>query len=353
MDVVILHNAVAADASAADRDVLVQAEAIAGALARLGHRWQLLPCTLDLETVRRQLAELQPDVVFQLVESLAGCDQLAALAPALLDHLGIPYTGAPTTALLWTNHKLLCKRRLRLAGLPTPDWFALERESHAGEEFDGANPGAAHPSADTPGVWILKAIGEHASFELEDDAVIRTSTAEELSGAIVARTHRLGRPCFAERFIDGREFNLSLLAAPQGVEVLPPAEIDFSAFPPNTPRLVGARAKWDESSFEFQHTPRRFEFSQADVPLLQELCRLATGCWQLFGLAGYARVDFRVDAWGRPWILEINANPCLSPDAGFAAALARAGIPFEQAVQRILDDATIAGKSAAVSPSHA
>ena len=58
-----------------------------------------------------------------------------------------------------------------------------------------------------------------------------------------------------------------------------------------------------------------------------------------FDLHGYARVDFRVDGEGRPWILEVNANPCLSPDAGFAAALARADIPFHDAVARILDDA--------------
>jgi D-alanine-D-alanine ligase len=66
---------------------------------------------------------------------------------------------------------------------------------------------------------------------------------------------------------------------------------------------------------------------------------LAVECWRLFGLAGYARVDFRCDEAGRPWILEINANPCLLPGAGFAAALERAGIGYDEGIQLILDAA--------------
>ena len=102
---------------------------------------------------------------------------------------------------------------------------------------------------------------------------------------------------------------------------------------------MGHRAKWDEQSFEYHHTPPRFDFPPADQPLLERLTGLARQCWDLFGLRGYVRVDFRVDAAGRPWILEINANPCLSPDAGFAAALAQAGISFAEAVRCILADA--------------
>jgi D-alanine-D-alanine ligase len=131
---------------------------------------------------------------------------------------------------------------------------------------------------------------------------------------------------------------VALLAGPDGVEVLPPAEIDFSAFPPEKPRIVGHRAKWDENSFEYNHTPRTFDFHEADRPLLDEISGLSQKCWELFSLRGWARVDFRVDTEGRPWILEINTNPCLSPDAGFFAALARAGIPFDEAIQRIVEE---------------
>jgi D-alanine-D-alanine ligase len=131
---------------------------------------------------------------------------------------------------------------------------------------------------------------------------------------------------------------LSILAGPQGPQVLPPAEIIFEGYDADQPRIVGYRAKWDVDSEEFRQTPRSFDFGPDDRPLLAELQALALQCWQLFGLRGYARVDFRVDDHGRPWILEINANPCLSPDAGFAAALARAGIVFSRAVKWIITD---------------
>ena len=137
-----------------------------------------------------------------------------------------------------------------------------------------------------------------------------------------------GGECFAEAYIDGREFNLSLLASKAGPQVLPPAEIRFEDYPEGKTRIVGYRAKWHESSFEYLHTVRSFEFPPEDDELLSRLKDLAVRCWSLFDLRGYARVDFRVDRDGRPWVLEVNVNPCLSPDAGFfAAAATRPGSP--------------------------
>ncbi len=348
MRVVILHNAVSADDSAADRDVLVQVASVAGALSHLGHCSALVACTLDLGAAREQLAAGRPDVVFNLVESLGASDWLASAATALLDTMGLPYTGSSTEALLLTNHKLLAKQRLCQAGLPTPQWEALETHRAAGATDPrrprGPAAGANFRSlrdfgsfSDT--LYVIKTLWEHASFELDEHSIVRPADATALVDALRESIRRLRRPCYAERYIEGREFNLSVLAGPNGPEALPPAEIDFSAFPPGKPRIVGQKAKWEEGSFDFQNTPHRFDFTPSDGPLLDQLCGLARDAWQLFGLGGYARVDFRVDAEGQPWILEINANPCLSPDAGFVAALDRASIPFDRAVARILSDA--------------
>jgi D-alanine-D-alanine ligase len=197
--------------------------------------------------------------------------------------------------------------------------------------------------ADRAGRWprnvILKPVWEHASLGMDDSAVMSVASADEQRRRVNDWAQWLGRPCFSEDYIDGREFNLSVLAGPHGPEVLPPAEIDFSAFPDDKPRIVGYQAKWEPESFEYQHTPRRFELPAADAPLVKRLCELARETWTLFGLAGYARVDFRVDHSGEPWILEINTNPCLSPDAGFAAAIAQAGLTYEAAIERIIADA--------------
>jgi D-alanine-D-alanine ligase len=103
-------------------------------------------------------------------------------------------------------------------------------------------------------------------------------------------------------------------------------------------QIVGYRAKWDEQSFEYQHTFRRVAFSPNDGLLLEQLADLTLRCWRVFDLRGYARVDFRVDAAGRPWVLEVNANPCLAPDSGFVAATQQAGYEFTQVVRRIIAD---------------
>jgi D-alanine-D-alanine ligase len=323
-----------------DQDTLVQVRAVAEALASLGHEPAPVSCTLDLAALRDELLRLRPDVVFNLVESLGGADSLGYLPSAVLDALGVPYTGNRTEALFLTTHKLLGKQQLRQAGLPTPAWMESGRiidegrEGHeGGQEDSGKN--SSCPSCSS---WILKGIWEQGSRGLDDEAVLRDVEPAEVRRQLAERAARSGRPSFAEQFVEGREFNLSVLAGRAGPDVLPPAEIDFSAFPPGKPRIVGHRAKWQADSFEFHHTPRCFAFPPSDAPLLGRLRSLAEQCWTLFGLRGWVRVDFRVDAAGQPLILEINANPCLSPDAGFAAALEQASIPFDQAIQRILED---------------
>jgi D-alanine-D-alanine ligase len=237
--------------------------------------------------------------------------------------LGVPYCGCRTESLFLTTHKTLAKERMRQAGLPTPEWMEPDKPL-----------AASHVSRN----WIIKGVWDQGSRGMDDGAVLRNVESAEVRRQLSERAARSGRPCFAEQFIEGREFNLGLLAGPDGPESLPPAEIDFSTFPPEKPRIVGHRAKWDAESFEYRCTPRHFDFPPSDAPLLARLGDLARRCWTLFRLRGWARVDFRVDAVGEPWILEVNGNPCLSPDAGFAAAMEQASITYDQGIQRIMED---------------
>jgi D-alanine-D-alanine ligase len=107
----------------------------------------------------------------------------------------------------------------------------------------------------------------------------------------------------------------------------------------NKAKVVDYRSKWVEDSFEYHHTPRRFDFPEEDDPLIKQLTELAIQCWYLFNLRGYARVDFRVDVNNYAWILEVNTNPCLSPDGGFSAAVGQGGLTFNRAIERIVQDA--------------
>ena len=323
MRVLLVHDHIDRADGPDSQDVLAQAAAVAEALGRLGHASGRLACTLDLASLMRELQEGGADLVFNLVESLAGQGRLIHLAPACFDVLGLPYTGCRTEALFLTSNKLLAKQWLRAAGLPTPDW--IEADIPLPEQVVGRD-------------WIIKSVWEHASIGLDQDSVVRTIDSPELRQRLRRRGGK-GAPWFAEAFIDGREFNLGLLAGPDGPEVLPPAEIVFAGYPPGKARIVDYQAKWDEDSFACRHTLRRTDFPAGDRALLDELGRISLACWRLFRLSGYARVDFRIDAAGQPWVLEVNANPCLSPDAGFAAALDKAAIPFPQAVARIVADA--------------
>ncbi len=312
----ILLGEIAADAAPDEQDGLVQAAAIATALRALGFTVE------TLAAAAAALRALAPALTINLVESIGGQGRLVHLAPALLDALGLAYSGAGTEALLLTSNKPLAKRLLRQAGIDTPDWVeAVTPESNV-----------SHGS----GPWIVKSVWEHASIGLDATAIVADAAA--LPASIAARRRRFGGDWFAERFIDGREFNLSLLGTGGEPMLLPAAEIRFVDFPPAKPRIVDYAAKWHPESFEYRHTQRVFPTSAADAPLLQRLGTLAGACWTLFGLRGYARVDFRVDTGGTPWVLEVNANPCLSPDAGFVAAAERAGLDFAAVIRRIVAD---------------
>jgi D-alanine-D-alanine ligase len=375
MRVAVLYNAVSQQDTIEDLDVLVQVNVVRESLKRLGHEHFAVACTLDLDSMKDQLRKLRPDIVFNLVEALHGDDSLVHLPPAVLDSLKLPYTGSSAESLFLTTHKLLAKERLSCAGLPTPKWIVQKSavEAHENPCLVGTHPApfptayvapgeiSPHPNplrAPTGAMrsmvgwsgeggmsrWIIKGVWEQGSRDMDDDAVF-SGEAPEVHRRLRERVKHTGRPAFAEEYIEGREFNLAMLTGPGPVIVLPPAEIDFSAFPAEKPRIVGYRAKWLADSFEYNNTPHRFDFPAADRTLLDHLEELARKCWKLFMLRGWGRVDFRVDQNGRPWILEVNANPCLSPDAGFAAALQRVGIEFDDAMRRILDEAEPAGSN--------
>jgi D-alanine-D-alanine ligase len=296
-------------------DTLTAAEAVAGALGVLGFATEIIGLALDLAGLE-DLPSRRPLLVFNLVDAVNGDGRLAPFVPARLDALGLCYTGAGTSAWLKTLSKIGTKLKLAHAGLPTPDWS---------EDGTGLDPDAH---------IIVKAVWEHGSLGLDEASVIRGAEAGQ---AIAARNLRWKTEHFAEVFIEGREFNLALLEVPSGVEVLPMAEIVFDGFDRGAPKIVGYDAKWAPDSPAYLGTPRRFGVEREAPALAAKLSELAQACWVLFGLTGYARVDFRLDRTGAPQILEVNVNPCLSPDAGFAAAAEVAGLSYTDMIGRIVE----------------
>jgi D-alanine-D-alanine ligase len=294
-------------------DTFQQAREVAACLAELGDAVVTLAFGPDREATAAALRRDRPAVVVNLVEDLPeGSDQLQRV-PAFLARLGLRFTGASASALTQLADKRAMKAALRRAGLPTP-------------------PDAPGPD----GRLIVKSAIEHASIGLDATSVV--IGAEAAAALIAARRAQFGGAWFAEAYVAGREFNVGLLETAAGLRVLPIAEIRFLGAGAG-PRIVGYAEKWATDSAAYAETPRVFPAAAADRPLLDALARLAREAWAVFGLAGYARLDFRVDAAGRPFIVDVNANPCLARDAGFCAAAERAGLRQTDIVAHLIEAA--------------
>ncbi|MCA1755901.1 MAG: ATP-grasp domain-containing protein [Bacteroidales bacterium] len=318
--VLILIGELSDSAAPDELDVLRQARVVEEELINSGYNTSRAFMGTDLGKTLRVIERSEADIVFNLVESIGGKAELIHIAPALLKSVPVPFTGSGPEAMMNTSNKVVAKRIMEMAAIPTPRFIIT------GDQTRKAS-----------GRYIIKPILEDASVGINDDSIVEGDIPAKLSLVSI----KSYRQVFAEEYIAGREFNLSVIAGKNGPVVLPPAEIIFRDFPEGKPEIIGYNAKWDESSFEYNNTIRSFEFDRADALLLEELKEISLSCWRVFGLNGYARVDFRVNESGKPFVLEVNANPCISPDAGFYAATLQAGMSFGEVIERILADTSV------------
>jgi D-alanine-D-alanine ligase len=316
--VLVLHSDIVPDAPPEEKDTLVAADAVTAALARSGRA--VAKAAFRKERLVSLLERHRPDIVFNLVEGVDGLGRLAPQAPQMLAALGVPFTGVGAEAMALTGDKPRTKQRLRAAGLATPDWS----EPPTWDGIDG-------------GRYIVKSAVEDASLGLDDGCVV--SGLAQMRARAEACKARFGGSWFAERFVEGREFNIALLQVGSGLRILPMAEMRFEFWPAGKPRIVGYEAKWEEDSCGWRGTVRAFGVEKREPALAARLADACRRVWALFGLTGFVRVDFRVTLTGEPLILEINANPCISPDAGFAAAAAEGGLTYEDLIAAILEAA--------------
>ena len=328
MAVVILYNTPTPTASAGDQvwresdeGVLPAVDAVAAALDVLGvpHR---AAGVLRLEDIPGALRESSGAIVFNLVERLDGRISDFNMVPAVCEALRHPYTGNPSDCLSLTLDKWLTKARLGAWGVDTPAGFVVP----VGATVD--------PRVAPPPPLMVKPLQSDGSEGIDAGSVV--ADAAGALAAAVRRVHeRCGQPALVEPYIDGREFNLSVYERAGAPVVLPVSEIDFSLFPAGRPHIVDYEVKWIPGTIPGHVSPRRCP-ANVDEPLAARLRALALRAWDACGCRGYARVDMRVDRAGRPYVLEVNANPDISPKAGLPAALAAARISFPEFIQEIL-----------------
>ncbi|MSP61111.1 MAG: ATP-grasp domain-containing protein [Myxococcales bacterium] len=297
-------------------DVEIAARGVAGALARRGHHPVVdgLDCA-GIGRLIRLLSDDPPDVVFNLCESLRTDARHEVVLPALLDLMGVPYTGSGPVALGIALRKDRAKALLRDSGVPTPD--AVTLTSVAGE-------------CGLPFPLIVKPTREDASVGISSASVVHDRAA--LDAAVAHVVHALHQPALVERFIEGRELYVSLLGN-DPPSALPMHEIDFTDLPAGLPRIVSYSGKWDPTSPEFLGTrPTRCFLSDA-VRLRVE--RAAQSAFKALDLADYGRVDVRLAADDTPYVIDVNPNCDLTDGAGFSRAGGYSGLSYEQLVERI------------------
>ncbi len=304
------------------RDSDEDAESVIKALNELGHETQSYD--LDEKLFQNLLTDKKKiDLIFNLGDE--GFFDNAALephVPAMLDLIGIPYTGGNHFTLSITLHKHITKILLSAAGIKTPGFQVFNKIN------EKTNPNLTFP-------LIVKPLKEDGSIGIKDDSIVKNEQDLKIRVEYVLKQYK--QPALAEEFIDGREFNVGIIGDTKK-EVLPVSEISFEGMPKNKPKIVSYNAKWDEKSVEYKNTNRICPAKISDE-LKKQLETIAIKAGETVGARDYFRVDFRVNQKNVPYVLEINQNPDISEDAGLAAMAKAKGYEYKILIDKILKSA--------------
>ena len=301
----------------ADQGTAVEAEAVRQALQRRDHETETFLLEEDPLAFARQLSAFRPQVVYNLCEGFRGDARQEMNVAGLLELLQLPYTGCPPLCLGLTQDKARTKDVLLRHGLPSPRYLTVR-------------PGERLPALkDLAFPLFVKPRFEDASCGIDADSVVEEEAALQRRVRYVHEVYR--QPALIEEYIDGRELNVAILGQ-EDLLVLPVAEIRFEK-PPRRPILC-FEGKWAAGSKAYRGTtpvcPARLTTKQ-DL-LVRDV---ALRAFKLLGCRDYARIDIRLRD-NTPMILEVNANPDISPDAGLANAARVAGMDYPALVERIL-----------------
>jgi len=309
-------------------DVVRVAAAVHDALAARGVATRLVAVGDDLLDVLAALDRDRPDVVFNLCESIGTDSRTEPALPALLDVLGLPYTGSGPLALGLALRKDKAKQILAACGIATPAFAVVASAADLGGEAVAA---LGFP-------LIVKPAREDASVGIGFDSVV--ADAESLARAAKVVLDGFRQPALVERYVDGRELYVPIL----GGEVLPLTEIRFGEAFEDRPRIVTYAAKWEPHSREFRDSPT--------CPAIagEAVLDCALRAFEALGCRDYGRVDVRLPADGEPFVIDVNPNCDLGPDGGFALSAARAGIGYGDLVLRLVELARARAQGASVAP---
>ncbi len=256
-------------------------------------------------------------VIFNWAEGLDGAPNAYDAVPPILEELGFAYTGADAWALATTQDKAATKALLLQNKIPTPVSKTYDRAA--------LNGWRRYPA-------LVKPATEHCSFGITREAVVDNPQALKERVQYVLDTWKC--PALVEDFIDGTEFNVAVWGDGDDVQVLPISALDYSAFPDYHDRLCTFDAKWNPDSEAYRLTAVQCP-ALLDKTLKRRIERVALATYKALKLRDYGRIDMRVRN-GVPYVLDVNANPDITMEGGFARSARAAGYDYGQMTSRIL-----------------
>lgn len=319
MKIVLLHTK---DALEPPVDPVL--EQIESALRASDHECRRLVVDDSVEPLVTSLTHDRPDLVFNIAESFGGRSALESNVAALLNLLGLRYTGSSPAGLILAGDKTLTKKVLTFHGILTARFATMFR-------------GAVDWAGDISFPLIVKPPQEDASLGITQKSIV--NDVQELLQTISSLQTEYQSPVLAEEFIEGREFYVGLLGN-SDVKALPIMELDFSGYPEGIPKIASWEAKWgddgDEKGAEFEGTKSVFP---TDVPdaLAERMQKVAVDAFNALRLRDYARVDLRVNAKEEIYVIEVNPNCYLEKNAEFATAAGKGGIEYTALIARIVE----------------
>jgi D-alanine-D-alanine ligase len=319
MNIVLLHTK---DALEPPVDPVL--EQIETALRAQDHTCRRLVVDDSVEPLVSSLTNDRPDLIFNLAESFAGRSALESNVAALLNLLGLRYTGSSPAGLIMAGDKTLTKKVLSFHGILTARFATVFR-------------GAVDWAGDISFPLILKPPQEDASLGITQKSIV--NDVQELLQTISSLQTEYQGPVLAEEFIDGREFYIGVLGN-SDAQALSLMELDFSGYPEGMPKIASWEAKWgdegDEKGAEFEGTKSVFP---VDVPdeLAERMQKVAVESFHALRLRDYARVDLRVNAKEEIYVIEVNPNCYLEKSAEFATAAEKGGIEYSALIARIAE----------------
>ncbi len=297
-----------------------EADIVHQVVLKMGHVPSYLAVN-NLDQVLSKVEQVEPDVVFNLCEGFRGKTQNEMFIAGLWELLEIPYTGNPPLTLGLAQDKVLAKSLFQIRNIPTPK-FQVYKETP--QEIYLDYPLIAKPSREDASLGIK-----------HEDAIIQSF--DNLKNRVNELLEKYNQPILVEQFIQGREFNISVLGnhPPKVVAI---SEISFSALDEKTPHITSYEAKWLPDHPLYQKTPAICP-APISSDLKQRLEDVALQVYDALMGRDYGRVDTRVDADGNIFVLEYNPNPDISPDAGYVKALKTAGIKYKDFVELLINEA--------------